>query len=219
MSTSTEDMAERQGRMLAELSELTLKAARNLQERVVAAETHGEAAQLGLAFERVSRSLRQTLMLEAKLSRERRAAAQETALVAEKAREARHRERRRLIELAAELVIAEASESPEQAEALMDDLEPRLDAYLLDPKLEGMSLDDLVGALRDDLDLTALDAADDTDEIDAAPASEVSAPGAADPAPEPAEPAPPNPSYDVIGGKLVMRDPDHGGWRVVGDSS
>jgi len=61
------EMAERHGRMLARLAELSLSAAEILHERLVTAETNAEARDLGLALQRVSRSVRQTLLLEAKL--------------------------------------------------------------------------------------------------------------------------------------------------------
>ena len=66
-----ENMAERQGRILAELSELGLGLARDLQARALAAEDPKAAADLGLAFHRISRSVRQSLALEARLQRER----------------------------------------------------------------------------------------------------------------------------------------------------
>jgi hypothetical protein len=68
--SSPAEMAERQGRMLAELAELGLTLARELQARALAAETPAETAQLAEAFHRISRSVRQSLALEAKLQRE-----------------------------------------------------------------------------------------------------------------------------------------------------
>jgi hypothetical protein len=66
---------ERHDRVLAELSELGLTLARELHGRALAAGTAGtaeEAQALSLAFHRISRSVRQTIGLEAKLDRERR---------------------------------------------------------------------------------------------------------------------------------------------------
>src|SRR5215218_9053697 len=78
MATPTA-MRERQDRILGELSELGLALARDLQARALAAETVAEAADLGLAFQRVALSVRQALALEAKLERDRQAAERELA--------------------------------------------------------------------------------------------------------------------------------------------
>ena len=64
------DIAERHAQVLAELAELGLGVARRLAELALTAETPKEAADLGVAFHRVSRSVRQTLALDAKLARD-----------------------------------------------------------------------------------------------------------------------------------------------------
>lgn len=69
----------RYGRILGELAELSLTLARNLHARALAAETPAEAEGLALAFQRVSRSVRQTLALELKVERGLRAADREDA--------------------------------------------------------------------------------------------------------------------------------------------
>jgi hypothetical protein len=71
---------ERQDAVLAELSELGLSLARELHARALAAETPVEAEKLALAFQRVSRGVRQTLALELKLDRDRRALDREVKL-------------------------------------------------------------------------------------------------------------------------------------------
>ncbi|WP_374468393.1 hypothetical protein [Phenylobacterium sp.] len=70
---------DRHGRILAELAGLSLALARDLQARAMAAETTEEAARLAMAFQRVSRGLRQTLALELKVIRYRDALAREAA--------------------------------------------------------------------------------------------------------------------------------------------
>jgi hypothetical protein len=70
----------RQDAVLAELSELGLTLARELQARALAAETPQEADKLALAFQRVSRGVRQTFALELKIARERRAADRDVAV-------------------------------------------------------------------------------------------------------------------------------------------
>ena len=234
MSNPAQEMAERQGRMLAELAELTLGAARELQGRLVAAETPSEAAELGLAFQRVSRSLRQTLLLEAKLAKEARAAEREQAAEAERAREEGFRERKSRLREAVTREIAETCESLEEAEELATAAEAMLDGYVRDPELAGASLEALNEALCHDLGLDepAHDEADDGDDdaddrgdLDETESAGDEAPkdGPPDPDPAPAappEPAPPpEPTWHPATGQRVIRDPDHGGWRVVGDST
>lgn len=73
---------ERQDAVLAELSELGLTLARELHARALAAETTVEAEKLALAFQRVSRGVRQTFALELKLARARTAMDREVAVEA-----------------------------------------------------------------------------------------------------------------------------------------
>jgi hypothetical protein len=61
--------------MLARLAEFDLAAAERVHGRLMAAEAAGEIAELGRTYQRVARSLRQTLALKAKLKRDREAAA------------------------------------------------------------------------------------------------------------------------------------------------
>ena len=68
------EMAERHGRILARLSELGLAHAERLHDQAMAAEDPKAAAELGLTFHRVSRSIRQSIALEAKLVRDAQAA-------------------------------------------------------------------------------------------------------------------------------------------------
>jgi ABC-type enterochelin transport system substrate-binding protein len=62
---------ERQDAVLAELSELGPTLARELHARALAAETPQDAEKLALAFQRVSRGVRQTFALELKFERDR----------------------------------------------------------------------------------------------------------------------------------------------------
>lgn len=72
-------MAERHGRILAELAELGLGFARDASRDAAQAETPEERARQALVFQRVSRSVRQCLALEAKLAREAGREAREAA--------------------------------------------------------------------------------------------------------------------------------------------
>jgi hypothetical protein len=88
MSTPAE-MQERHGAMLAELAELGLSLARDLHAAALAAETPAERQGLATAFHRISRSVRQTMALEAKLERDARRAEREDPQFARKAAEQR----------------------------------------------------------------------------------------------------------------------------------
>ena len=71
------DIADRDEAMLVELAELDLAAARRVHERLMAAEDAAEVADLGRTYQRLARSLRQTLALKARLKRERERARDE----------------------------------------------------------------------------------------------------------------------------------------------
>lgn len=64
------DMTERHRQALTELAELGLSLARKLHAQAETVEDVEQAAELSLAFHRVSRSVRQTVALEAKLERD-----------------------------------------------------------------------------------------------------------------------------------------------------
>jgi len=63
--------------MLARLAEFDLAAAARVHGRLMAAETSSEIAELGRTYQRVARSLRQTLALKARFKRDREAAAKD----------------------------------------------------------------------------------------------------------------------------------------------
>lgn len=73
----SEAIADRDEEMLARLAEFDLAAAERVHGRLMAAEAASEIAELGRTYQRVARSLRQTLALKAKLKREREAAAKD----------------------------------------------------------------------------------------------------------------------------------------------
>uniref|UniRef100_UPI00286AD48A hypothetical protein n=1 Tax=Phenylobacterium sp. TaxID=1871053 RepID=UPI00286AD48A len=64
--------------MLARLAACDLSAAERVHGRLMAAEATAELAELGRTYQRISRSLRQTLALKARLARERAQAVRET---------------------------------------------------------------------------------------------------------------------------------------------
>jgi transcription initiation factor TFIIIB Brf1 subunit/transcription initiation factor TFIIB len=70
---------DRDDQMLARLAEFDLAAAERVHGRLMAAEEVSELAELGRTYQRIARSLRQTLALKAKLKRDREAAASKPA--------------------------------------------------------------------------------------------------------------------------------------------
>lgn len=121
------EMAERHGRILARLSELGLSLAEATHERALAAETPKEAAELGLAFHRISRSVRQTLALEARLEREGQRELAEMRVQAARDQADAAERRKAQVRLAVEREIWDEYEDSEEIEDLLDGLAQRLD--------------------------------------------------------------------------------------------
>jgi phosphoglycolate phosphatase-like HAD superfamily hydrolase len=117
---------ERQDRILAELSELGLALARDLQACALAAVEPAAKAELSLAFQRTSRSVRQSLALEARFDRDRLAAAREDRDIAKRAEAFRAARRRAQVKLGVERCIWDEAEDAE-AEALLADLDDYLE--------------------------------------------------------------------------------------------
>jgi hypothetical protein len=150
MDEARQEMAERHGRILARLAEVNLSAAEILHDRLAAAETNAEARDLGLALQRVSRSLRQTLLLEAKLERDRRTAARDAAEASDKQQAI---VRKAAVRQAVMRIALEACDSREDADELIDDLDPQLDDYVRTHDFEASSLDELVAVICQDIGL------------------------------------------------------------------
>jgi hypothetical protein len=120
------EMIERRRRILAELSELGLASARDLHQRQLAAETAKDAALLANSLHRISRSLRQTLALEAKLERDRQRADLEDRTEARRDAARRVAQRRQRVEATVERLIWTEYEDAE-AGVLVDNLDMLLD--------------------------------------------------------------------------------------------
>jgi hypothetical protein len=94
MSSATDTMADRHGRMLARLGELSLSLAEAVHAQALSAETPEDQARLAQAFNRAARGVRQAIALEAKLERDRQADARaEVAQAAAAADAARQKTR------------------------------------------------------------------------------------------------------------------------------
>jgi hypothetical protein len=151
---SNPEIAERQGRVLAELAELGLGIARRLAAQAEVAESDAEA--LALAFHRVSRSVRLTLALEVRLQRERlqgvREARKETARAAQT--------RKQQVRWALGRAMPAETEADE-TERLWDALEERLEeAALYEDFLEG-PVEACIARIRAGLGLPPADPAND----------------------------------------------------------
>ena len=113
---------EPQDRALAELLELGMAAAREVQARLLAAEDAKAVCDLSLAFNRVSRAVRQTVALQAKVGRERRREGRDAAAEIKRADEARASRRQLQLRSAVERRIWTEAEDDE-AERLIDELD------------------------------------------------------------------------------------------------
>jgi hypothetical protein len=161
---TTPEMAERHGRVLGELAELGLAAARSLAAKVEAAASREEAEGLALALHRVSRSVRLCLALESRLAQARHEIGRQDRAQAARAVETRKAQVRAAVgrDLYAE------SES-DTADRLLDELDERLeDEALFDGFADG-PLEACIARIRKDLGLPPAGPADDTGPAAAAP--------------------------------------------------
>jgi hypothetical protein len=121
------EMNARHGRILAELAELGLGLARELQAQALAAETPAERAEAALAFQRVGRAVRQSIALEAKLERDRARDAREAADDRARTAEDRTARRKREAKLAVRQAVWRQAGRNLQAEHLMKDLDDTIE--------------------------------------------------------------------------------------------
>ncbi|HEY3696959.1 hypothetical protein [Phenylobacterium sp.] len=156
--TSNPEMAERHGRVLAELAELGLTFARRLAARAEAAEGEEAAQALALAFHRVSRSVRLTLALESRLAAERRQGMREDRVLTERAVERRKDQVRAVVARA----FCDERESDE-AERLLDELEERLDEDALFEQFLAGPVEACISRIRAGLGLPPADPANDAE--------------------------------------------------------
>lgn len=152
MSVPNPEIAARHSRVLSELAEITLAAARNLGQRLEAAESAAEAKDLAMGLARVSRQVRQAVLLEARLERDLDRGAREAEAAARMSEAA---ERRSRVRVAVARAAYEGCEGPEVAEDLLDDFETQLDDYIRAHDFEAGTVDDLICAICKDLDLPA----------------------------------------------------------------
>jgi len=137
--------------MLARLAACDLSAAERVHSRLMAAEEASDIAELGRTYQRIARSLRQTLALKAKLKREREASAKDAPPV-KPSGVAVARRIRDLRQAVTRIIWSEVErdETPDYEEALEELItdELRLDSFIAEP------LDDHVARVCLALDLS-----------------------------------------------------------------
>jgi len=163
MFDAAESQAEKTQRVLGELTELGLTLARDLHARALAAESAEEAQALGLAFHRISRSVRQSLALEARMQRDAKLAERE-AWIAERQAEdrarqahgARLRDHKGRVHVAMQrLIWTEAEGDEDEVEALEEDLSARLDEAALDEAFLEIPVEVLAARFTAEMNLAA----------------------------------------------------------------
>lgn len=142
--------------VLKELADLGLVAARDLQGRLVAAGEGAEAASLAHALDRVSRSVRLSVALKAKLERRR---AQDARAAADKAEEqalGRRVARRVVAQQALERRINAEVEDEHEAERLVDDADERIELAAMRPGFETTPVEEIIARVAAEMGLDAL---------------------------------------------------------------
>lgn len=142
---SAQDMGERHGAALQELAALGLDLARDLQARARASRDDAAAERLAIAFHRVSRSVRMTLSLEARLAQEVRAVERDGPA------RRRHLAPERRVQVKAAVTRQAWESEAEDPEALLEDLDARLSEEGLFDSFIDDSLDDVVARICRDL--------------------------------------------------------------------
>ncbi len=170
MSRNTDKQARAEA-MLGELAELSLMVARELAVRLRASEDTQETVALAGAFQKVSRVVRLTLALDAKLERE---AARDAAAKAEASEQAQadaeydaacaaraappadpvEARKARVRGLMNRLLWTESEGEEEDYEVLVEDLNARLDEAALDPDFEDLPIEALARRVIADMGLT-----------------------------------------------------------------
>ena len=124
--SSLTDIAEKHARILGELAEFGLNLARKLHDQAMAAEEPEVTADLAKAFHAVSRSLRQTLLLEARAVREAEDLAQQDHEEAEQEAEADLGNRRAQISNAISGLVDAKYADEDESQALYEEVVERL---------------------------------------------------------------------------------------------
>ena len=143
-----DEMAERHARGLGELGQMGLDLARKLHAAAMDAEAIEDAERLALAFHALSRSVRQSFALEAKLQRDRRKALVDEARAADQARTAAVARRRTQVDATLNRLIWTEGERPDRLELLVRAGDLLDHAAVCDDFLDGDADDVVLHILR-----------------------------------------------------------------------
>jgi hypothetical protein len=152
--TSPETSPERRARMLQALGDGALSLAMNLHARAMAAQDDAMAVELAGAFHKVSRSVRQSLALEAQFERDEARKAKEAEDKAARDRARRVSTQGDQVRLRVERLIWNEADGKE-AEALLADLDDLLELAAADADFLDLPVEVLVARIAHDLQLAA----------------------------------------------------------------
>ncbi|WP_331537219.1 hypothetical protein [Phenylobacterium sp.] len=157
---SKQEMAERHGRVLAEFAELGLTLGRELAAKAAAAQTTEAAEALALAFHRISRSVRLTIALEMRLTRERQDVAKTHRVLAARAVETRKTQ----VQAAVTRAVYDERESDE-ADRLLDELDDLLSEETLYEEFAHGPVEACIARIRKGLGLSPAPPDNDPDPL------------------------------------------------------
>jgi len=151
-------MQARHAEALKVLAERALALACAVQDRALVAETDAGMAELGLAFHRISRTMRQCLALEAKFARDAEQAAREARTDAARERGGEVKRRKQFLRTVLTRNIWDADDQCDDSDAgeaavRMERLESLLDEDEFGDDLLALPVGEQIARLRDDLGL------------------------------------------------------------------
>jgi hypothetical protein len=158
--TSPETTAERSARMLQALGDGALSLAMNLHARAMAAEDDAMAVELAGAFHKVSRSVRQSLALEAQFERDEARKAKEAEDKARVDHARRVSTQSDQVRLRVERLVWNEADGKE-AEALLADLDDLLELAAADADFLDLPVEVLVARIAHALQLAAQSAGEE----------------------------------------------------------
>jgi hypothetical protein len=172
--TDATEMQARHAEALKVLAERALALACAVQERALNAETDAGMAELGLAFHRISRTMRQCLALEAKLARDAEQAVREARTDAARERGAEVKRRKQFLRTVLTRNIWDADDLCEDSDASeaavrVERLESLLDEDEFGDDLLALPVGEQIARLRDDLGLAEADLGGDAATPEGAP--------------------------------------------------
>lgn len=217
ISAPEDEIAELQARVIARLGEVMFASVEIVHERLVAAETPEATERLALAVNRLGRGVRQCLLVEAKLLKDRRAMAREAAVQAAsqaaQAETAQVETRKAEVRAQVGRALVEACEGRDDADAAIDELELWIEVYARTGEFERRAPQELAARLAADLGIVF--APGETPPWAETPCAE---PPPAEAPPDAAKPVAAPPTSPVPPGPRLIQAPDLG-WRRAPDSS